>query len=400
MMIIWDGKSENVSMLHVSNKIGSNNIQANSTVKQTYDRMISIVQKSKLSEQEKTACNKAIQKHQLNGVKLQEEQKAYQTSFLPKYQKLTSTPAGLKALTNDIYDEEGDVRRGPEVDKMFTNGGAIGKLCKKMDKPHPGCKLVDNPKATPAAKVKAMFEIYAKYPQSAPAPVREIISRTATMKGKDGNVKYKTGYNSEVINAMYGKMNDEVEGMRQDLNKIQKGLGDRMLAHDFASRLHLTIAEGHNPGGIPANRFELVMGNNEGDIWYDKSGQAYQKIKGGYHKVMDDGSLDKNPTKLNQREINRGNIATIGDVDNFQHCLGVPQGKKIEESINVKYDKINTKTGIQTVHVFDINGREVGIMTIRTKSGPGGDANDTIQFSKEMQNCMQKQEYLKKRNKK
>ena len=400
MMIIWDGKSNNVSMLHVSNKIGSNNIQANSTVKQTYDRMIHIVQKSSLSEQEKIASNKAIQKHQSNGVKLQEEQKAYQTSFLPKYQKLTSTPAGLKALTNDIYDEDGVVRRGPEVDKMFTNSGAIGKLCKKMDKPHPGCKLIDNPKASSAAKVKAMFEIYAKNPQSAPAPVREIISRTATMAGKDGKPKYKTGYNSEVINSMYGKMNDEVEGMRRDLNKIQPGLGDRMLAHDFASRLHLTIAEGHNPGGIPANRFQLVMGNNEADIWYDKQGQAYQKVKGGYYKVMDDGSLDKNPTKISQRDVTRGNTATIGDVNNFQHCLGVPKGKKIEESINVKYDKINTKTGIQTAHVFDINGREVGVMTIRTKSGPGGDANDTIQFSKEMQNCMQKQEYLKKRNKK
>ena len=68
--------------------------------------------------------------------------------------------------------------------------------------------------------------------------------------------------------------------------------------------------------------------------------------------------------------------------------------------MNVKYDKINTRTGIQSAHIFDINGREIGIMTIRTKSGPGGDANDTLQFSKDMQNCMQKQEYLKKRNKK
>jgi hypothetical protein len=39
-------------------------------------------------------------------------------------------------------------------------------------------------------------------------------------------------------------------------------------------------------------------------------------------------------------------------------------------------------------------------MVIRSKQGPGGDANDTLQFSKGMQNCMQKQEYLKKRNKK
>lgn len=397
MLIVWDGKSNNVSMLHVSNKIGSNNIQANSTVTQTYDRAQKSIQESSLKPAEKEAATKSIQKRKLNGAKLQKQQKDYQTSFLGKYTNLTKKPAGLKSLTNDIYGDQ--VRRGDAVDKMFTGSGNIGKACKKMDKPHPACKLVDNPKAKPAAKVAAMFAFYSKYPEMTPSPVREIISRTATMSNEKGKPKYNTGYDATVINTLYGKMNNEVEGMRQDLNKIQKGLGDRMMTHDFASRLHLTIAEGHNPGGIPANRFKLVMGNNEADIWYDKQGQAYQKVKGGYHKVLDDGSLDKNPTKLNQREINRGNIATIGDVDNFQHCLGVPKGKSIEDHMNVKYDKINTKTGIQNAHIFDINGREIGIMTIRTKSGPGGDANDTLQFSKDMQNCMQKQEYLKKRRK-
>jgi hypothetical protein len=398
MLIIWDGKSNNVGMLHVSNKIGSNNIQANSTVTQTYDRAQRMIEISQLKPAEKEAATKSIAKRKLNGAKLQKQQKDYQTSFLGKYANLTKNASGLKALTNDIYGDT--IRRGDAVDKMFTGSGNIGKACKKLSKPHPACKLVDNPKAKPAAKVAAMFAFYSKYPEAAPSAVREIISRTATMQGANGKPKYKTGYDSTVINTLYGKMNNEVEGMRQDMNKIQKGLGDRMITHDFASRLHLTIAEGHNPGGIPANRFKLVMGNNEADIWYDKQGQAYQKIKNQFYKVKDDGSLDKNSTQINQREVNRGNIATIGDVNNFQHCLGVPKGKKIEDQMNVKYDKINTKTGIQNAHIFDINGREIGIMTIRTKSGPGGDANDTLQFSKDMQNCMQKQEYLKKRNKK
>jgi hypothetical protein len=397
MLIVWDGKSNNVGMLHVSNKIGSNNIQANSTVTQTYDRAQKLIEASNLNPSQKEAAIKSIAKRKLNGAKLQKQQKDYQTSFLGKYSNLTKNASGLKALTNDIYGDE--VRRGDAVDKLFTGSGNIGKACKKLAKPHPACKLVDNPKAKPAVKVAAMFAFYSKYPEATPSAVREIISRTATMKTDKGTPKYKTGYDSTVINTLYGKMNNEVEGMRQDMNKIQNGLGDRMMTHDFASRLHLTIAEGHNPGGIPANRFKLVMGNNEADIWYDKNQQAYQKVKNQFHKVNDDGSLDKNPTQINQREVNRGNIATIGDVGNFQHCLGVPKGKSIEEHMNVKYDKINTKTGIQNAHIFDINGREIGIMTIRTKSGPGGDANDTLQFSKDMQNCMQKQEYLKKRRK-
>ena len=402
MVIIWDGKSNNVSLLHVSNKIGSNNIQANSTVSQTYERAQSMIESSSLKPAEKEAATKSIAKRKLNGVKLQKQQIDYQLSFVPKYAKLVSNPKALKALTTDIYGDS--VRRGDAVDGLYTGKGGIVAGCSKLakaGKSHPSCKMIDNPKATPQQKVAGMFAFYAKHPElKAPGAVRQIISRTAVIQDDSGKPKYKTGYDSGVINTLYGKMNNEVEGMRQDLNKIQNGLGDRMMTHDFASRLHLTIAEGHNPGGIPANRFQLIMGNNEADIWYDKNQQAYQKVKNQFYKVLDDGSLDKKPTTLSQKEVNRGNIATIGDVDNFQHCLGVPKGKTIDNYMNVKYDKINTKTGIQSAHIFDINGREIGIMTIRTKSGPGGDANDTLQFSKDMQNCMQKQEYLKKRNKK
>ncbi len=399
MLTIWDGKSDNVALFHVSNKIGSNNIQANSTVRKTYDRAVSIINNVFTDEAQKQAAMKSVEKRKGNTLKLQKSQIEYQISFLGKFAAISKNEKALKSLANDIYSEDGSIRRGDEIDKMFTSTGAIGKLCKKLAKPHPSCKLVDSAKATPSQKVKAMFDVYAANPNSAPSPVREIISRASTMKAESGKPKYNTGYNAEVINEIYGKMNDEVESMRKDLNKIQAGSGDRLLAKDFADRLHLTLAEGHNPGGIPANRFSLVMGNNEADIWYDSNGQAYQKIKNAYHKVNDDGNLDKNPTPLKQNQVNRGNISTIGDAKNFKHCLNTPEGKKIEEAINVKYGKINTKTGIQTAHIFDIDGKPVGIMTIRTKSGPGGDANDTIQFSKEMQNCMQKQEYLKKKNK-
>jgi hypothetical protein len=399
MLTIWDGKSDNVALFHVSNKIGSNNIQANSTVRKTYDRAVSIINNVFTNEAEKQAAMKSVEKRKANTLKLQKSQIEYQISFLDKFAAISKNEKALATLAKDIYSEEGSIRRGDEINKMFTSTGAIAKLCKKLAKPHPSCKLVDNPKATPSQKVKAMFDVYAANPNSAPSSVREIISRASTIKMESGKPKYNTGYNAEVINEIYGKMNDEVEGMRKDLNKIQAGSGDRLLAKDFADRLHLTLAEGHNPGGIPANRFSLVMGNNEADIWYDSNGQAYQKIKNAYHKVNDDGNLEKTPTPLKQNQVNRGNISTIGDAKNFKHCLNTPEGKKIEEAINVKYGKINTKTGIQTAHIFDIEGKNVGIMTIRTKSGPGGDANDTIQFSKEMQNCMQKQEYLKKKNK-
>jgi hypothetical protein len=398
MVMIWDGKSNNVSFLHISNKVGSNNIQANSSVKYTFNRAINIVNESELNPKQKEVAALSIKKRQDGVTKLQKEQIEYQISFLPIFSKIISSPKILKEITKDIYGD--DVRRGSDVDKLFISEKAgIGKECKKLSKPHPACELVGK-NAKPEDKVKAMFEFYKQYPNLTPSMVREIISRTSTLKNEDGSPKYKVGYDSQIINQLYGKMNDEIEKMRQDLNKIKPEFGDRLLAKDFASRLHLTISEGHNPGGIPYDKFILVMGNNEADIWYDNSEQAYEKINNQFYKINDDGSLDKTATKLNSKQISRGNIATIGDYKNFKNCLGVPTGKSIEEFTNVKYGKIDTKTGIQKAHIFDINGKEIGIMLIRSKQGPGGDANDTLQFSKSMQNCMQKQEYLKRRNKK
>jgi hypothetical protein len=349
-----------------------------------------------LDDKDKLSAMKSISSHEKNTTKLQEEQKAYQQSFVPKYAKFSGDK--LKTLTKDIYSEDGNVRRGDFVDKLFDKGGGIAKACAKGSN-HPACKLVGK-KSKPEDKVKAMFAYYSANLKETPSGLREVVSRTSVIKDAKGNAKYNVGYNAEEINKGYGKMNDEIEKMRQDMNKIKTGMGDRMLAKDFADRLHLTIAEGHRPNNIPPDRFVLAMGNNEADIWYDKNGQAYQKSKDQYYKVNDDGSLDSKVTPLKQKDVNRGNIATIGNANNFKSCLGTPRGKKIEESLNVKYDKINTKTGIQNAHIFDINGRKIGIMTIRTKSGPGGDASDTIQFSKEMQNCMQVQEYLKRKGKK
>jgi RNA binding exosome subunit len=71
MVIIWDGKSNNVSLLHVSNKIGSNNIQANSTVRKTYDRAVSIINNVFTDEVQKQAAMKSVEKRKGNTLKTQ-----------------------------------------------------------------------------------------------------------------------------------------------------------------------------------------------------------------------------------------------------------------------------------------------------------------------------------------
>jgi hypothetical protein len=422
MIVIHDGKSNNVAILHVSNKIGSNNIQANSTVKFTYIRAIDILDKLQVPGKDKEQAYNFIKKHEAIGGRLQKEQKKYINSFLGEFANLgVQNP---KQFAKDIYadkDAGGQIRRGDEVDKAFKKNGAIGKACNggkvknketgKLDIREPfkpegtiACSLIDNPKATPEQKAVALFQYYYALGESdrtdieVPSFVREIVARSQDVK-RDGKRVYDMGYDEKKVNELYGKMADELEGMRQDLNSIIPGMGDTILAQDIVERLHLGITEeDHLKNGIPSNRFMLVMGNNEaGNIFYDKSGQGYEKKDKGYYKINDDGTTDKNPTPLKQSEVNRGNIATVGNAENFKNCLGVPKGQHVRQSINIKYEPVNLETGIINAHVFDINGVEKAVLVIRTKTGPGGDANDTVQFSKEMQSCMQKQEYLKKR---
>jgi len=424
MIVMHDGKSNNVAILHVSNKIGSNNIQANSTVKFTYIRAINILDEIQVSGKDKEQSKNIVREHAAKGITLQKEQKKYINSFLGEFAKKGAQ--NPEEFAKDIYADKADggkIRRGEEVDGAFKKSGAIGKACKggttknketgKTTTREPfkpegtdACSLVDNPNATPEQKALALFQYYYALGETdrtdieTPSFVREIIARSQDVKGEDGNAKYNMGYDEKKVNELYGKMADELEAMRQDLNKVVPNLGDRVLAQDIVERLHLGITEeDHLKNGIPSNRFMLVMGNNEADIWYDKDGQAYEKKNNQYYKVLDDGTNDKNPTALRQKEVNRGNIATIGNADNFKNCLGVPKGQHVRQTINVKYEPVNLETGIINAHVFDVNGKEKATLIIRTKTGPGGDANDTVQFSKDMQNCMQKQEYLKKKRK-
>ena len=55
------------------------------------------------------------------------------------------------------------------------------------------------------------------------------------------------------------------------MNNIKKGAGDKAFTRRMISRLHLNVAEGHDPGGIPNEMFELVAGEyGYADLKQDK----------------------------------------------------------------------------------------------------------------------------------
>ena len=91
----------------------------------------------------------------------------------------------------------------------------------------------------------------------------------------------------------------------------------------------------------------------------------------------------------------------IENIDLPKH-LGLKEGEKLEDGFKIKYETINASVdsegqivdfgGSDTASVeaiiYDRNGNVVAVQTCRSKSGPGGSVNDTINWHPDYQKCM------------
>jgi hypothetical protein len=172
------------------------------------------------------------------------------------------------------------------------------------------------------------------------------------------------------------------------MNEIKEGSGDVAFAKRMKKRLHLDVAEGANPGGIPNNRFETVMGEyNAKDLKMDSNGNLYQKKGKDFFLVNSDGSLSEEKLDEKPQDLD---YSVVGDSDTIKKCLGLEEGESIEDGIEIRVDEYDNRKAI----IYDRNGKEVGVQTARSKSGPGGAMQDTIGYHKDFQRCLAKQTFL------
>ena len=188
--------------------------------------------------------------------------------------------------------------------------------------------------------------------------------------------------------------------MRANLNAQEDGKGDRLFAEEFVQRLHLDVAEGHNPGGIPNKRFELNMGRNESGIRYDEDGNMYRKKSGSIYIQIDakTGKEIKPTVTKKNTEVKDGDIATIANPEFIGQCMGLKQPiKKGDIGKNMNVGEITYKDGGKTgtAIVYDVNGNKVGYQTIRSKTGIAGAPADYMSFDKQFQQCLQRKSHNK-----
>jgi len=228
-------------------------------------------------------------------------------------------------------------------------------------------------------------------------PDIQILTRTyGVVKGVNqeeistGNSPREPVFNDDTMKSFYDAQTEEMNQLRLKINNIKPGSGDKAFTKRMISRLHLNVAEGHNPGGIPNEMFELVAGEyGFGDLKQDSDGNLYQKGKGGFYKLDEDGK----PTgeSINGNELGNYDCAVVADTENMQHCLGYKKGEKVEDNFGITMGEYEGTKAI----LYDRGGNQIAVQTARSKSGPGGAMNDSIAFDKNFQQCLAKQTKLK-----
>ena len=203
-------------------------------------------------------------------------------------------------------------------------------------------------------------------------------------------------FSNEELDSYYARQTEAINSHREELNEIGKkegkdGLGDKEHTNRMIHRLHLGVADGEPAGEVPADNFQLNMGRyKRKDIQQDRDGRYLTNKGGKWYEITKDGvsdtPIDPQPEKSDLTGTSE--CAVIADGETHRHCLGMKEGEKVEDGFSVDYGEIQKDGKSYKAIIYDRNKKIVGYQICRSKSGPGGSVNDTIQYHKDYQKCM------------
>ena len=119
--------------------------------------------------------------------------------------------------------------------------------------------------------------------------------------------------------------------------------------------------------------------DSEGNMCQQKNG------KGPYYKLDENGNItDEVVDKKDRTDFP---CAVIADKDTMRACLGMEEGDEAGDDIGITMGEYEGDEAI----IFDKDGNKIGVQVARSKTGPGGEMQDTIFYHKDFQLCLAKQ---------
>lgn len=430
MMVDDSQKPPKVEILHTSNKMTSADIQSNSSPSRSLNKMDEKIDSSDMSDKEKASAKSETAKVRKKIEENEKEIKRVIGAQSDKFNNTLEDDESAQRMVDSLFGE-GPVEvttSKSNPDKYWKNGVMTNPAVKAEMKKKYGKDWKN--KLTDEDKIQ-MVRTYAKDIQKKVQNGEEITKNDqrilisfAEGEGEINGSGKKTDpeFAESDINKLYQEQFNSMNNMRKTLNENHDGMGDKMFKSEMISRMHLDVVEGHNPGssdkspGIPEENFELNMGRNDSSIKYNKkTGEMYQytnkpkgKGKKSYKKIdPETGKIKLENGKeviAKTSEVDEGDTATIANPEIIAECITgkKPPLKKGTLQNNMKVDeKIETEIDVdgkkrQTSYVvYDLDGNEVCKQTVRPKGGFGSNPQDTIEWSDNMQSCMQRKSYLK-----
>ena len=348
--------------------------------------------------------------------------------ILKNGQKKEDTPKGLSSSENKYYNILKDRYKKQLEDYKSKNPNAtqedldyemlrlFAEEYEKMSKyaSYPPEEFSDlkkrsNPKYKGDDKISPDDDDY--IPADAKQPtgdMQNIVMRTMSREDEFNGQRTEPILTPTTLKEEYDKQTTALNNLREGMNQLKPGSGDDFFVEQMIERFHFGVSVGENPGGIPSNRFNLVMGKNESGIRYetqpDGSVKIFRKIKGyNYEEIDENGKkIEGGETRHSQRDkLETGDVATIGSPESINHCLGLSENATKEDlKSKITVDVIVAgDTNQAEAIIYNSEGEIVARQTIRSKSGPGGAIADTIQFEESFQNCLQLYSYRKSKQK-
>lgn len=196
-------------------------------------------------------------------------------------------------------------------------------------------------------------------------------------------------FDNDKMQSFYDLQTEEMNGLREDMNNIRPGSGDKAFGDRMAKRLHLDMAEGHNPGGIPNDKAETVMGVYKyKDLKVDNEGNMYQKKGKKWYKLDESGNITNE--EVGDTDLKDYDCAVVADKGTMSKCLGMEEGDKATDDLGITMGEYD---GVKAI-IYDRNRKQIGVQTARSKSGPGGSMQDSVAFHKDFQRCLAKETQL------
>jgi len=373
-------------ILHTSNKMATSDIQSNSSPENNIRGMITQADKLLASGDLTTAEHKQI------------TQEANET-----IEKISKLQGEVESKINDSFNNlKEEAEDGTLAQKMEDESeGKWGQIMNRYTKtggpgaPPEEFRVQVSDPMTKADKNK-IADAYVREMEYLATAEEEVTPPAKWMTAMMARVGMSDD-DKEELNELYRQQHDVTNEMRVNMNETKEGFGDRVMSETFMSRLHLNVAEGHAPGGIPPQNFELNMGINNSNIKYDENGQPYMKEGNKFYPVdIETGQVDTSAEPVKISKLSSGTTATVGNMDTIAAALGYkipPTPENIAEKIRVGPVESATvgPSGKAFIYGINVAGEEViiGVQTTRPKDGVGTKAQDTIEWAKDFQTRLQ-----------